>query len=102
MIFIAREEAFTCEHCGASVTPLLRGSYRNHCPRCLWSKHVDDEGPGDRASLCQGMMEPVSIDQTGKKGFLVIHVCEKCGKKIPNKLAQDDEWEGLNENLQSL
>jgi hypothetical protein len=21
--------------------PLKRGSYRNHCPACLYSKHVD-------------------------------------------------------------
>lgn len=101
MTFIAREEPFTCEHCGASVTPLRHGTYRNHCPQCLWSKHVDDEGPGDRASLCKGMMEPVGLDQTGKKGWMAIHRCLKCGKKIPNKLAEDDRWEGLNENLQS-
>ncbi len=101
MPFIAREEPFTCEHCDAPVTPLIRGTYRNHCPHCLWSKHVDDEGPGDRASLCKGMMEPVGLDQTGKKGWMVIHVCVRCGKKIPNKLAENDRWDGLNENLLS-
>lgn len=47
------------------------------------------------------MMRPISLDQTGKKGWMVIHICEKCGKRIPNKLASDDEWEGLNENLLS-
>lgn len=99
MTFIAREEPFTCEHCGASVAPLEGGTYRNHCPHCLWSKHVDDQGPGDRASLCGGMMEPVSLDQSGKKGWMVIHECEKCGKKIPNKLAGDDQKDHL---LQSL
>ena len=102
MTFIAREEQFICDHCGASVTPLLHGSYRNHCPHCLWSKHVDDEGPGDRASVCRGMMRPTGLDQTGKKGWMVIHVCEKCGKRIPNKLAEDDQWQALNENLLSL
>ena len=101
MIFVAREEPFTCEHCHASVMPLIHGSYRNHCPLCLWSKHVDDAGPGDRASLCKGMMEPIALDQNGKKGWMVIHQCLKCGKKIPNKLAEDDRWEELNENLQS-
>lgn len=99
--FIPREEPFTCEHCAAAVTPLLCGTYRNHCPRCLWSKHVDDAGPGDRASLCGGMMRPVDLDQSGKKGWMVIHECERCGKRIPNKIADDDQWEGLNENLQS-
>jgi DNA-directed RNA polymerase subunit RPC12/RpoP len=100
MTFIAREEAFTCEHCRASVGPLEKGTYRNHCPKCLWSKHVDDEGPGDRASRCHGMMRPAGIDQTGKKGFLVIHECESCGKRIVNKLAPDDEWTSALERLQ--
>lgn len=96
MIFIAREESFTCDRCGVLVTPLLRGTYRNHCPHCLWSKHVDDAGPGDRASLCGGMMEPVGLDQSGKKGWMVIHRCEACGKEIPNILAPDDAWEALH------
>ncbi|WDF05905.1 RNHCP domain-containing protein [Shouchella hunanensis] len=33
------------------------GSYRNHCPFCLYSKHQDII-PGDRASTCGGLMEP--------------------------------------------
>ena len=32
-------------------------NYTNHCPRCLYSKHVDIN-PGDRAEQCDGMMEP--------------------------------------------
>ena len=95
MTFIAREEAFTCGHCGQSIEPIGKGSYRNHCPHCLWSKHVDDQGPGDRASLCKGMMKPLHLDQTGKKGWMVVHECEQCGKTIPNVLAPDDHWESL-------
>ncbi|MFA6523562.1 MAG: RNHCP domain-containing protein [Candidatus Peribacteraceae bacterium] len=91
MPFIARQEPFTCEHCGASVSPLEKGSYRNHCPHCLWSKHVDAAGPGDRASVCQGLMEPLSLDHDGKKGWMIVHLCQKCGKQIPNKAAPDDE-----------
>ena len=90
MTFIARQEAFVCEHCGASVQPLAKGSYRNHCPRCLWSKHVDAEGPGDRASQCSGLMEPVALDQSGKKGWIIQHRCTLCAKTIPNKAAPDD------------
>lgn len=93
MPFIAREESFTCDQCHASVEPLKGGTYRNHCPHCLWSKHVDDAGPGDRASACQGLMKPLSLDQNGKKGWMVVHECERCGKKIVNKLAPDDQWE---------
>lgn len=43
---------FVCEFCHAEVYPLVNGSYRNHCPRCLFSKHVDDS-LGDRASHCR-------------------------------------------------
>lgn len=95
MTFIAREESFVCDHCGAAVEPLKGGTYRNHCPQCLWSKHVDDQGPGDRTSLCGGMMEPVGMDQSGKKGWMVMHVCTVCGKKIPNVIAPDDDWESF-------
>ena len=34
--------------------------HRNHCPNCLSSLHVDEE-PGDRASDCGGIMEPVAV-----------------------------------------
>ncbi|MBI5155887.1 RNHCP domain-containing protein [Candidatus Peregrinibacteria bacterium] len=91
MVFIPREEKFSCDHCGTSVEPLEKGSYRNHCPKCLWSKHVDEAGPGDRASLCQGFMEPLNLDQRGNKGWMIIHRCTACGKVIPNKAAPDDD-----------
>ncbi len=91
MPFISRQEPFTCGHCGAVVQPLEHGTCRNHCPRCLWSKHVDDQGPGDRASTCQGLMEPLGLDQDGKKGWVIIHRCTKCNKKIRNKAAPDDD-----------
>ncbi len=96
MIFIAREEAFNCGHCGVAVEPLGKGTYRNHCPVCLWSKHVDDQGPGDRASLCQGLMKPTGVDHDGKRGWTIIHVCEKCGKRIINKTAPDDNMSVIN------
>lgn len=88
--FIARQEPFTCDNCGADVLPLEKGSYRNHCPHCLCSKHVDKEGPGDRASSCLGLMKPVGIDHRSGKGWVLKHVCEKCDKEIVNKIAPDD------------
>lgn len=52
---------FTCKVCGRPVIPNGAGSdHRNHCPNCLSSLHVDEE-PGDRASDCGGIMEPVSV-----------------------------------------
>ncbi|MDD5623614.1 MAG: RNHCP domain-containing protein [Candidatus Peribacteraceae bacterium] len=91
MPFIPRQEPFTCEHCGASVEPLVSGSYRNHCPHCLYSKHVDDRGPGDRGSSCDSLMEPVGVDHRGAKGWMIVHRCVTCGKTITNKVAPDDD-----------
>ena len=91
MSFIPRQEPFICEHCEAEVTPLSRGTYRDHCPKCLWSKHVDAEGPGDRASECQGLLQPIAIDQDGKKGWVIVYACERCGKEGSNRAAPDDE-----------
>ncbi len=94
--FIAREEPFVCGRCGKNVHPLGKGSYRNHCPFCLWSKHVDDEGPGDRASACNGLEQPMGVDFRSKKGWIILHVCTKCGKTIRNKAAPDDDQEILS------
>ncbi|MBR6751902.1 MAG: RNHCP domain-containing protein, partial [Alphaproteobacteria bacterium] len=44
--FVKRVENFTCAHCGAEV---FGNGYTNHCPKCLWSRHVDNN-PGDRMS----------------------------------------------------
>lgn len=63
--------------------------YTNHCPQCLWSKHVDNN-PGDRASNCGGMMRPVSVESIGNK-FIITHKCEKCGKTIKQHSAENDD-----------
>ncbi len=95
MPFIAREEPFTCDHCGADVQPLGRGTYRNHCPQCLHSKHVDRDGPGDRASVCHGLMKPTGLDHRSGKGWMIRHECDVCGKVIVNKPAPDDQLDLL-------
>ncbi len=57
----ACSEVFPCKNCGHVVVPAGAGSaHRNHCPNCLCSLHVDEE-PGDRASACGGLMEPVAV-----------------------------------------
>ena len=57
----ACNDTFTCKVCGRICTPQNAGSdHRNHCPNCLSSLHVDEE-PGDRASDCGGIMEPVAV-----------------------------------------
>ena len=90
MTFIVHDDPFTCEHCSFAVQPLKHGTCRSHCPKCLFSKHVDND-PGDRAANCHGLMEPTGLDQTGKKGFVILHRCEKCGVVKRNKAAPDDD-----------
>ena len=79
---------FTCRQCGRAVLPLNNGSYRNHCPYCLYSLHVDNK-PGDRRVSCGGLMQPVGIKYKPGKGYQIIHRCLKCGEERVNKAAVD-------------
>lgn len=93
--FIVIQEKFLCGHCGKKNAP-AKGTCRNHCTACLWSKHVDATVPGDRESLCQGMMEPKTVEGgTNRKGYSIIHHCTKCPKQIRNKAAPDDDTNTL-------
>jgi len=83
-----RENAsFTCEVCKNEVEPLTNGSFRNHCPFCLSSKHLDII-PGDRESKCLGVMKAVDVIKS-KKGFQLVHECQKCGHRQNNKVAEN-------------
>lgn len=100
---------FKCVHCGGWVTisELMGTHHRNHCPFCLWSKHVDLEKPGDRKASCGAGMEPVGLtfkregyDKYGRlrQGeLMVIHHCtnEDCGKISINRIAGDDSPEAI-------
>ena len=88
------DQAFICQNCGSEVPRHPSGSYRNHCPSCLWSLHVDVV-PGDRASQCHGPMRPVGVDHSGKKGFILLHACTRCGHVDRNKVASDDSLDEL-------
>jgi len=92
MWFIMRNEDFICENCGKKVSKHPEGSARNHCPFCLHSKHLDESFPWDRASNCLGIMFPSWIDYKKNKGYMIEHTCKRCGKKITNKLAPDDDF----------
>lgn len=82
-------QSFACVECGAEVPALASGGYRNHCPRCLHSLHVD-VNPGDRASDCGGVLEPVAVESSGKKGWVIVHRCRSCGAVRRNRAAIDD------------
>ena len=80
---------FVCAYCGTDVEPLTNGSYRNHCPCCLWSIHIDDT-PGDRMNDYLGLMKPIGVRIHSKKGYQIVHRCQKCCAKKVNRAAPDD------------
>ena len=87
--FTKNDNSFICENCGHEVPPLKYTS-RNHCPVCLCSLHLDIN-PGDRASDCHGVMDPVTAEPDAKKGFIITHKCRRCGALKRNKAADDDD-----------
>lgn len=87
--FTKNDSGFVCGHCGMTVLPLGYSS-RNHCPFCLWSRHLDIN-PGDRMSECGGLMEPVSAEPDAKKGYIITHRCVKCGAVRRNRAALSGE-----------
>ena len=80
--------SFKCENCKKAVIPVTNGSYRNHCPFCLYSLHLDIN-PGDRLSQCKGLMKPVGLRYNGNKGWQILHLCLTCGVKKVCKIATD-------------
>ena len=90
MAFKRNKEDFICAHCGTSV---IGTGYTNHCPKCLWSKHVDID-PGDRAEACGGMMEPTALEGT-TPSYRIVHTCVKCGKIRRVDVAENDAPEAL-------
>ncbi|MCL2528337.1 MAG: RNHCP domain-containing protein [Defluviitaleaceae bacterium] len=86
----ACNEAFTCKNCKHFVLPHdAATSHRNHCPKCLSSVHADIT-PGDRASLCGGLMEPISVWVRKNGEWAIIHRCRACGEISSNRIAADD------------
>lgn len=88
--FTRKIEDFVCENCGT----IVKGNgYTNHCPNCLFSKHVDIN-PGDRMSTCGGLMKPIDVLQKDGE-FVILHKCEKCGFERKNKVVDNDNREAL-------
>jgi len=101
---------FDCGHCRllVSAEPALSGvQHRNHCPHCLWSRHVDLAAAGDRLCACKGLMRPVGLARKHRRKkymadeaageLLLVHQCAACGAFSLNRLAADDNparlWE---------
>lgn len=86
------DDAFTCGHCQRHVGSLPSGGHnRNHCPYCLYSRHVDAERSGDRASTCNGMMEPIGVFERPNGEEVIVHHCLKCGFERFNRVGADDD-----------
>lgn len=97
--FTVINTSFVCQNCGEK-NPEHPSSCRNHCRKCLYSLHLDKDFPGDRKSNCHALMAPISVEQTGKKGWMIYHKCTKCEKIIPNKAAEDDNFDKIIELTQ--
>ena len=67
--------------------------YTNHCPACLWSRHVD-VNPGDRAADCGGLMRPVGVEMRAHETVLV-HRCEECGHSRRNRTSPQDDRDAV-------
>ena len=83
-------EAFICENCNKEVIKADKTA-RDHCPHCLYSKHVDIN-PGDRANKCQGLLKPISVEKF-KNTYKIIYKCEKCNIMHKNIMALDDNMD---------
>ena len=88
--FTMRDENFTCENCHKNVNK-LNYTARDHCPYCLYSKHVDIM-PGDRSNECQGLLEPIGIEKF-KNTYKIIYKCKKCNQFHKNIMATDDDMD---------
>ena len=86
--FQRRIEDFRCENCGTQV---VGNGFTNHCPKCLWSKHVDIN-PGDRSEPCGGMMEPIGVESKAD-GYRILFRCTRCREERWNKTAPEDDFE---------
>jgi len=86
------DEKFICENCGYEVDK-LNYTARDHCPFCLFSKHVDIN-PGDRLNECHGLMEPIGIEKY-KNTYKIVYKCSKCHENHKNVMASDDNFDEI-------
>ena len=97
---------FVCAACHGFV-PTESGlscvQNRNHCPYCLWSRHLDLYTAGDRLSACKALMQPIglTIKRTYKKygscysELMLVHACKECEALSINRIAADDNPQAI-------
>ncbi len=91
--FVKNDNEFICFNCHKKIEKLKYTS-RDHCNFCLYSLHVDIK-PGDRANECKGLLVPINVVDTSKKGKVIIYKCSKCGQEVKNIVADDDDKEQI-------
>jgi Zn finger protein HypA/HybF involved in hydrogenase expression len=90
--FMKNDDEFICENCHQKVSKLNYTS-RDHCPYCLYSKHVDIN-PGDRENTCLGLLKPIDIEKY-KDTYKIIYKCKKCHQIHKNVMANDDNYDEI-------
>ena len=99
---------FRCAHCGHIVSSAhwLSGvNNRNHCPYCLWSRHLDLYAAGDRLSACKASMQPIALTSKHSRNkynrergeLMLVHLCTDCDNVSINRIAADDDASTLLE-----
>ena len=88
------DEEFQCENWKKYVNK-LNYTARDHCPYCLYSKHLDIN-PGDRLNPCKGMLKPIDIEKY-KNTYKIIYKCQKCNQLHKNIIATDDNFDKIIE-----
>ena len=84
------DDTFRCKRCRLDVPMHAPGTrHRNHCPLCLWSRHLD-VAPGDRAAGCAGQMEPIGVTVQRDGEWSLVHRCGSCSHVRLNRIAGDD------------
>lgn len=84
-------DTFRCGNCRLDVSMRAPGTaHRNHCPNCLWSRHLDDDRPGDRDAECGSLMEPIAMAVRGDGEWVLVHRCRGCDELHLNRTAGDD------------
>ena len=100
---------FKCRHCSAyvSASSALAGvANRNHCPYCLWSRHLDLFEAGDRLAACKAPMRPVGLTLKNSRNkyarirsgeLMLVHLCTDCERISINRIAADDVRQAILE-----
>ncbi len=58
--------------------------------------------PGDRKNRCRGLLVPIEVETSGRKGYVITYECAKCGERTRAKAAlkstvQPDDFDMLVE-----